>query len=264
MYRFGATLCGLGIEMRRLQAVVLCGGQGKRLRSHLGDGPKSLAPIAGRPFLTLLFAQLMKAGITEVILCTGHGSAAIEAAYSDGSHHAISISYSIEHQPLGTAGALKHAEIAIRSNPFLLLNGDSLVELDIPTFLKAHAESGALATMALAHVENSGRYGTVKLNPNRAVTAFSEKNPENGSDTPPTGGLINAGVYALDRKVLWRIPLIQQEISFEREILPSLVGHGLFGYSTDGFFIDIGVPEDYDRAQTEIPRRMARARSHSC
>jgi D-glycero-alpha-D-manno-heptose 1-phosphate guanylyltransferase len=263
MNRIGALLIFMGMEMRRLQALVLCGGLGTRLRGHLGHGPKALAPIGDRPFLTLLLSRLMQGGILDVILCTGHGSEAIEAAYGDGSRIAMSLSYSIEHRQLGTAGALKHAEAAVRSNPFLLLNGDSLVELDLPGLLRAHRETSALVTMALVHVPDASRYGNVQLDARGAVIQFSEKPPESGASIPSRGSFINAGVYALDRRIFREIPNPRRAVSFEREILPALIGRGLFGYPTEGFFIDIGVPEDYERAQTEIPRRLASARAHS-
>lgn len=233
------------------------------MRSHLGDGPKALAPIGGRPFLTLLLSRLMQGGIIDVVLCTGHGSEAIETTYGDGAHYAMSISYSIEHQPRGTGGALKHAEGAIHSNPFLLLNGDSLLEIDFQAFLREHRESGALATLALARVGSADRYGSVTLDARRAIVGFSEKAPTTHLPALPESALINAGVYALDRRILREIPQTKHALSFERDILPALVGRGLFGYPTEGFFIDIGVPEDYERAQTEIPRRLASARAHS-
>jgi NDP-sugar pyrophosphorylase family protein len=263
MNRFGAALIFMGIEMRRLQAVVLCGGLGTRLRATVGEVPKALAPIAGRPFLSVLFSRLMQAGILDIILCTGHGSQAIEAFYGDGARYAMTISYSIEHEPLGTGGALKHAEAAIHSNPFLLLNGDSLVELDMSAFLRSHHDSGALATITLTRVSHPDRYGSVELDAQGAVVQFSEKSTAHKGSVSLQNILINAGVYALERRVLREIPALRRPLSFEREILPGLIGRGLFGFPTDGFFIDIGIPEDYQRAQTEIPRRLGLASSHS-
>jgi NDP-sugar pyrophosphorylase family protein len=249
--------------MARLQAVVLCGGLGTRLRGTVPDLPKALAPVAGQPFLDYLLTDLAAAGISDVVLCTGHGSEAIEAEYGGDAHRGMSITYSIEREPLGTAGAVKHAEREIHSNPFLLLNGDSLLEIDMEQLVVSHNACGAIATLALARVSHPERYGSVVLDANGEIREFSEKA---SAESVASGGgnrLINAGVYALDRSILQEIPAAPRAVSFESEILPSLIGRGLFGFVCEGFFIDIGVPEDYERAQTEIPRRSNCACSHT-
>jgi len=225
--------------------------------------PKSLAPIAGRPFLDYLLTHLATAGIREVVLCTGYRSESIEAEYATGARLGLSIAYSAESSPLGTAGALKQAAALIQSNPFFLLNGDSFLDLDFDRLLTRHRATAATATMTLAQIASPLRYGAVTLHTNGAVQTFADK-PVGIVKPSPAGTLINAGIYALNRDVLDEIPAAPPPVSFEHDTLPSLIGRGLFGFVSPGFFIDIGVPDDYQRAQIEIPKRTGtRAYSHS-
>jgi D-glycero-alpha-D-manno-heptose 1-phosphate guanylyltransferase len=244
-----------------IQAVVLCGGLGTRLHGLVPKLPKALAPVAGRPFLDYLLTRLAAASISNIVLCTGHRSEAIEEEYGKDAHCELSILYSIEYRQLGTAGALKNAQPAIRSNPFLLLNGDSLLDVDYEQLISAHRTSGAIATLALTTADEPGRYGHVVLSSNGEIEKFEEKS--DGSGERKSGNWINAGVYALDRHILDEISKTAGALSLEQDILPKLVGRGLFGMTCDGFFIDIGVPEDYERAQTEIPRRLGFAYTDS-
>jgi NDP-sugar pyrophosphorylase family protein len=249
--------------MGKMQAVVLCGGLGTRLSGVVPHLPKALAPVAGRPFLHYLLTDLAAAGVFDVVLCTGHRSETIEAEFVGDARCGLSICYSKEYKPLGTAGALKNAERHVHSNPFLLLNGDSLLDVDFERLIAAHKSSGAIATLALARVAQPERYGSVILDANGEVRAFSEKTSVHGETSSNSSCWINGGVYALDRKIFGGIPEAGRAISFERKILPALVRRCLFGFLCDGFFIDIGVPEDYERAQTEIPRRASCACAHS-
>jgi D-glycero-alpha-D-manno-heptose 1-phosphate guanylyltransferase len=244
-----------------IQAVVLCGGLGTRLNDLVPKLPKALAPIAGRPFLDYLFARLAAASIPNIVLCTGHRGEAIEEEYGNDGRCELSILYSVEYRQLGTAGALKNAQPAIRSNPFLLFNGDSLLDMDYEQLINAHRNSGAIATLALAKTMEPERYGSVVLSSNGEIEKFEEKSDH--SSERNSSGWINAGVYALHRKILDEIPETAGPLSLEHDVLPKLVGRGLFGMICDGFFIDIGVPEDYERAQTEIPRRLGFACSNS-
>ncbi len=245
------------------QAVVLCGGLGTRLRNVVPVLPKALAPVAGRPFLDYLLTGLAAAGIHDVVLCTGHKGEMIEAEYGRHAQCGLSIQYSVEDSPLGTAGAVKLAARAISASSFLLLNGDSLVEVDYQRLLRGHVASGAKATLTLVRAPRPERYGTAVLSANGEISAFLEKavSPDSANSR---NCFINAGVYALDRGILLEIPSSSAPVSLERDVLPKLLGRGLFGFVSQGFFIDIGVPEDYARAQTELPRRFGRASSHSC
>jgi NDP-sugar pyrophosphorylase family protein len=251
------------LQLRELQAVILCGGLGTRLSRSLPSLPKSLAPIAGRPFLDYLLNHLATAGIREIVLCTGHLGKRVEAEYAMGARWGLSIAYSAESSPLGTAGALKQAASLIRSNPFFLLNGDSFLDLDFDRLLAQHHATDAVATISLAQIASPLRYGAITLHSNGAVETFAEK-PTGIGKPAPSGTLINAGVYALNRDILDDIPAAPPAVSFEHDTLPSLIGRGLFGFVSNGFFIDIGVPDDYQRAQIEMPKRtFTRAYSHS-
>jgi D-glycero-alpha-D-manno-heptose 1-phosphate guanylyltransferase len=253
------------LDLQNTHALVLCGGLGTRLRPAVPHLPKSLAPVAGRPFLDYVLSTLAAASIRNVLLCTGHSGDAVEQQYasSSDSHHTLRIEYSREQHALGTAGALRNARLAIRSNPFLVLNGDSLLEINFEEFLAWHLASSAVATLALTRVADSRRYGSVLLESNGQIRRFAEKVEPTPNGFGREGALVNAGVYALDRSVLDAIPSSPPAVSLEKEIFPTLIGRGLFGFVTTGFFIDIGVPEEYQRAQTVIPRRSALAYSHS-
>jgi NDP-sugar pyrophosphorylase family protein len=249
-----------GRALREVQAVILCGGLGTRLRGVLPAVPKALAPTAGRPFLDYLLQFLVSAGITEVLLCVGVlGEAILEYCRSrklDG----LTLTVSREPERLGTAGALKHAEQFIHTDPFLMMNGDTFLELDLAALLKQHRKSGAAITMAMATVSDARRYGTVVTDARGWVTAFKEKEVGPGCTAPATaatwpldaGKQINAGYYAIQREVLKHLPVAPPAVSFETEVLPAFVLKGLHGYSTNGFFIDIGVPEDLARAQAAM------------
>jgi D-glycero-alpha-D-manno-heptose 1-phosphate guanylyltransferase len=254
---------GLGTEMncgcalRGVQVVILCGGQGTRLRGVLPAVPKALAPTAGRPFLDYLLQFLVSAGITEVVLCIGVlGEAILEYCRSrklDG----LTLTVSREREPLGTAGALKHAEPFIHTDPFLMMNGDTFLELELAALLEQHRKSGATITMAMATVSDARRYGAVVTDARGWVTAFKEKEVGHSLTALATAPLdlgqkINAGCYAIQREVLKHIPVAPPAVSFETEVLPAFVQNGLHGYSTHGFFIDIGVPEDFARAQAAM------------
>jgi D-glycero-alpha-D-manno-heptose 1-phosphate guanylyltransferase len=250
-------------DWENIQAVVLCGGLGTRLCSAVPHLPKSLAPVAGRPFLDYLLAGIAAAGMRDVVLCTGHSGKALEEKYGSETHCGLRITYSHEREAMGTAGALRNALREIHSNPFLVLNGDSLLEIDFEELVASHLASGAMATLALTRVADPQRYGSVVLEANGEIRRFAEKMESVTKGFGREGALINAGVYALDQSVLDEIRPSPPMNSLEREVLPNLIGRGLFGFVTTGFFIDIGVPEEYQRAQTAIPRRPGFACSHS-
>lgn len=231
------------VRDRPLQAFVLCGGLGTRLRPVLSDRPKSMAPVAGVPFLQILLADLKAQGIKEVILGTGHLAERIEAFFGEGTEIGLRIHYSRENEPLGTGGALKLAEPWL-SDPVVALNGDSYVEWDLAPALQLFERQNATAVMVLQAVPDVARYGSVTIEPGGRVTEFVEK----GSRTRV--GLINAGVYILRKEVVAGLPA-QQAVSLERDVFPELLSKGkVYGLVTDGIFIDIGIPADLERAQT--------------
>jgi len=229
-------------EKGSMTAVLLVGGLGSRLKSVLPSTPKPLAPVGEGSFLELLVMQLRVQGIQSIVMCTGHLAGLIEAEFGDGSRFGVKIRYSREASPMGTAGALKLAEQYISEGcEFLVMNGDSFVEMDIPQFIRLHRRSHGLASMALCEVPDAARYGTVVVDRQGRVTAFKEKT---GSHAP---GLINAGAYVFNRDILKRIP--EGPGSLEKDVFPRLLELGFYAFEQYGMFIDIGTPEDYARAQ---------------
>ena len=229
------------------KAALLVGGLGTRLRTVIPSMPKPLAPVGNRPFLELLVRQLVGQGIRRLIMCTGYLAEQIEGEFGDGSDLGATIEYSREPHPLGTAGALKFAQGFLQGAPeFLVMNGDSFLELDLCEFMGFHHTHGGLATLAVVRVENAGRYGTVRTDSSNRVTEFVEKT----GDASP--GLINAGVYVFSPAVLERIPA--GPVSLERDVFPQLLDQGVYAARQQGVFIDIGTPADYTHAQNLFDR----------
>lgn len=225
-------------------AVILAGGLGTRLRPVVDDAPKALASVGGRPFLEYLLGQLRSNGFTRVLICAGFMADAIESHFGDGGRSGLELEYSVESVPLGTAGALKLAERRLIGDRWLLMNGDSLFDISLREFVKAHARRPAVVGIALARVANGQRYGRVTLAADGLITTFAEKTD---SITP---ALINSGLYIIERPLLDLIPA-DRPASLEREVIPGLVGRAVRGHPFDGYFIDIGVPEDYERARRD-------------
>lgn len=234
--------------METNKVLILAGGLGTRLRQTLGTLPKSLAPIGNRPFLEYLLEFISHQGFRDVIISLGYGSDAIRGYFGNRSPHGLKIAYCLEKELLGTAGAVKLSESLIESDDFFVINGDTYFEVDLKQMLSFHKRRNAFATMALAYKEDSGRYGNVIIGRDNEIVSFSEKAGEGKA------GYINGGTY-LFRKELFNYIPAHKVCSLEREIIPSLVGKGLYGFVVEGHFIDIGIPEDYERAQREIPLR---------
>jgi D-glycero-alpha-D-manno-heptose 1-phosphate guanylyltransferase len=225
-----------------IKAVLLVGGLGTRLRSVVPSAPKPLASVGNRSFLELLVRQLQYQGIRRLVMCTGHLGDQIENEFGDGKSWDVAIEYSREPHPLGTAGAVKLAESYLREVPeFLVMNGDSFLEIDFRDLVRFHRRHAGLVSMAVLQVENAARYGTVRMDAENRVTGFSEKT---GGEAC---GLVNAGVYVFERTVLDYIP--EGPTSLERDIFPRLLNFGVHAQEQRGMFIDIGTPEDYARAQ---------------
>jgi D-glycero-alpha-D-manno-heptose 1-phosphate guanylyltransferase len=222
------------------EAIVLVGGLGTRLRAEVPNLPKPLAPVAGRPFLAYILDNLARGGIRRVVLATGYLAELIESAVG-ATWQGMDIVYSREPSALGTGGAVALARQQLRGDAAHLCNGDTFLHY-APAQLQACAQrQGLELAVALARVEDVGRYGAVELAGER-VTAFREK----GGNAP---GYINAGSYFLGRKVLEALPS-DRAFSFEIEVLqPAAMAHGIAGCTQTADFIDIGVPEDYKRAQ---------------
>jgi NDP-sugar pyrophosphorylase family protein len=234
-----------------IKAVLLVGGMGTRLRSVIASTPKPLASLGQVSFLELLIRQLRSQGVVHLVMCTGYMGEQIETEFGNGSALGVSIQYSKELQPLGTAGALKLASPFLHdATPFFVMNGDSFMETDFGLLLQMHQQQHGLVTIAVRHVEDAARYGTVELDSNLRVLSFNEKT---GKSSP---GLVNAGVYVFDPKILEQIP--PGKCSLEEAVFPSVIDQGIYAKEQSGLFIDIGTPEDYARAQ-EICDQLAQA-----
>ncbi|MEA2348267.1 MAG: mannose-phosphate guanylyltransferase [Thermoleophilaceae bacterium] len=229
-----------------MQALILAGGEGTRLRPLTSTVPKPVLPLAGRPFLTFMIDWLAGHGVDQVILSCGFLSDQVEQVLG-GRYGGVDLTYVHEDEPLGTAGPVKLAEAGgLLQDRFLVLNGDVLTDMDVTAQIARHEETGARATLALVPVDDTSSYGVVPTNPDGSVVAFLEKT----KGEVPTN-LINAGCYVMESDVLSLIPE-GAPCSFERDVFPALVGDGLYGHASDGYWMDIGTPERYLQATWDL------------
>ena len=229
------------LKASAIDVVILCGGFGTRLQNVLKDKPKPMAEFNDRPFLDLLIDYVGRFGFQRFILCTGHKGGLIQEYFknkNDGKTYVISQ----ETFPLGTAGAIKHAEPLINSDVFLAMNGDSFCEIDLTSFMNSHHSKNTLASVALAPMEDASDYGGVTLRENNEIISFDEKK------NIPSSGWVNAGVYMFKKSILNHIPA-DKKVSLEQELFPSMAGNGLFGFTTQSQLLDIGTPERLERAR---------------
>ncbi len=232
-----------------MQAIVLVGGEGTRLRPLTEAVPKPALTLVDRPFLAYMIEWLAGHGVTEVVLACGFLPDALREALSGAEDRAgVTIRYVAEPEPRGTAGAIRFAADELGDDlddRFLALNGDVLTDLDLSALLRAHEERAAKATLGLHPVEDSSAYGLVRTGGEGAVLEFLEKT---GERVP---GEVNGGMYVLERSVLELIPP-GENVSIERDVFPRLVGEGLHGLRLDGYWMDIGTPERYLQASWDI------------
>ncbi len=230
-----------------MQAVILVGGEGTRLRPLTSTIPKPVVPLVDRPFLGYMLEWLGRHGIEDVVMSMGYLATAVRDVLGDGSAYGVRIRYVEEPDPRGTAGALKYAE-SLLDERFFMLNGDVLSDMDLSAQLAQHERTGARATLALVPVEDPSAYGLVRTDAGGAVRGFVEKPPADQIDT----NLVSAGAYVLERSVL---DLIEPDrnVSIEREIWPALVGDGLYAYDhQQAYWMDIGTPERYLQGTFDI------------
>jgi mannose-1-phosphate guanylyltransferase len=231
-----------------MQAIVLVGGEGTRLRPLTLSVPKPALRLVDRPFLAYMVEWLARHGVSEVVLACGFLPDVLREALGDGEGEGVRIRYVVEPAARGTAGAIRFAADQLGAeleDRFLALNGDVLTDLDLTALLDLHSERGARATLGLYRVEDSSAYGLVSSGPGGEVLEFLEKT---GEVAP---GEINAGIYVLERSVL---DLIAPggEVSIEREVFPRLARDGLYGLRLDGYWMDIGTPQRYLQASWDI------------
>ena len=227
-----------------MQALILAGGQGTRLRPLTESIPKPVLPLAGRPHIAYVIDWLESHGVDDVVISCGF--------LADGVREALDpitgprIRFATEPEPLGTAGAIRFAADEL-GDRFLVLNGDVLCDLDLSAMVAQHESTGARATIALHPVSDPSAYGLVRHTDDGAITEFLEKPDPSEIDTDE----INAGAYFLERSVLDLIPP-DVAVSIEREVFPRLVGEGLYGRRLDGYWMDIGTPDRYLQASWDI------------
>ncbi len=230
-----------------MQALILAGGEGTRLRPLTSTMPKPVVPLVDRPFITYMIEWLRGHGVDDVILACGFMADGVRDVLGDGAALGVQLRYIEEPKPLGTGGALKFAE-ALLDERFLMLNGDVLTDMDLTAQLAQHEATGARATLALIPVEDPSAYGLVRRNPDGSVTEFVEKPSQEEIDTD----LINAGAYIIERDVLESMAPAGTNISIERDVFPELVGNGLYGYAASGYWLDIGTPDRYLQGTYDI------------
>lgn len=230
--------------MKIKEAIILAGGLGTRLRAAVSELPKCLAPVAGRPFLSYLIDYFSQEGIERFVFSLGYKHELVTAFVKE-HYPTLPVHFSIEKEPLGTGGGIKLACRAVEEQTVLILNGDTMFKTDVVELAAFHYKSGADCTLSLKPMNNFDRYGAVELNADHSVKSFREKKFYEE-------GLINGGVYVLNTGSFLKEEL-PEKFSFEKDYLEVKVGTGkLAGLVQEGYFIDIGIPEDLMRAQQEL------------
>jgi len=235
-----------------VQAVILVGGKGTRLRPLTLSAPKPMLPTAGVPFLTHLLSRIRAAGITDIVLGTSFKAQVFEEHFGDGSDLGLSLTYVTETEPLGTGGAIRNVLGALTADTVLVFNGDVLGGTDVSAVLATHSDSGADVTLHLVRVGDPRAFGCVPTDSTGRVTAFLEKTQD-----PPTDQ-INAGCYVFNRSVIENIP-VGRPVSVEREVFPGLLAAGrhIQGHVDAGYWRDMGTPEDFVRGSADLVRGIA-------
>ena len=230
-----------------MQAVLLAGGLGTRLRSVVNDRPKPMALIEGKPFMEYIVLELKKQGVKEIIFAVGYKGSMVEEYFEDGAQWGIKVFYAYEEELLGTAGAIKNAGRLVTEDCFLALNADTFYQTDYKGLIAISDERSLDLALVLREVPDVSRYGQARLN-NGWLKAFDEKTEEKSR------GTINGGVYYLRRSLLSEIP--EGKVSLEHDMIPKWLAEGkkIGGFVNEGYFIDIGVPEDYYQFEEDVKK----------
>jgi mannose-1-phosphate guanylyltransferase len=229
-----------------VQAVILVGGEGTRLRPLTSTVPKPVVPLVDRPFISFMLEWLGQHGVDDVIMSCGFLATSVRNVLGDGSGLGIRLRFVEEPDPRGTAGALKFAEPMLDER-FLMLNGDVLTDIDLTEQIAQHERTAAKATLALVPVADPTAYGLVHMHEDHSVREFLEKPSSDAIDT----NLISAGAYVLEREILELVPP-DRNVSIEREVWPLLIGNGLYGFPSEAYWLDIGSPERYLQGTFDI------------
>jgi len=229
-------------NFRKIDIIILCGGLGKRLRPAF-EGPKVLVKIGEKAFLDILIDNLLMHGFKNIILSVGYLKEEIKNHfnYEYNKIHDYTITFSEEEEPLGTGGALKKAKTRIRSNPFMVVNGDSICKVNFRSFIEFHIEKKALLSMVLVRSNTAQDYGSVSLDDLQKITDFNEK------IAGKSDNLINAGIYLMKKEIFAYMPK-QKKFSLEYELFPQIIKNRCYGFLTESELIDIGTPERYEKA----------------
>ncbi len=229
-----------------MECIILAGGLGTRLQGTIGAQPKCMAPINGLPFLHYIFEYLTGQRCTRVIVSLGY-KYNIVVKWLEEQDLYFELDYVVESEPLGTGGGILAAIEEAVTDHVVVLNGDTFFNADLSALMKFHAQNNAATTLALKKMTDFERYGIVHTENNGLITRFEEKKPT-------TTGLINGGIYVINRELFLNQNL-PEKFSFEKDYLEKFAQQGAFyGMEVDGYFIDIGVPEDYALAQTDFKK----------
>lgn len=227
-----------------MECIILAGGLGTRLQSVIGEHPKCMALVNGRPFLHYVFDYLEQHGCTRAILSLGYKHEVV-LSWLETQHRSFSIDHVIEHEPLGTGGGISLALTKAGEADVLALNGDTLFLADLNALMQFHKSKQSQTTLALKHMTAFERYGVVQIDANGCINSFEEKKYYDA-------GLINGGVFVINKKALEEKQL-PVKYSFEKDYLEVFVSEKkFFGFSSDAYFIDIGIPADYEKAQRDF------------
>jgi len=234
--------------LQELKAVILVGGSGTRLQPLTDDIPKSVVPILNRPFMEHTFAYLKQFGIEDIVLTLSYLPEVFQSYFGDGSRSGVRLTYCLEKEPLGTAGAVKNAEAYLNST-FVVLNGDIFTDLDLADMLARHRKNGAKATISLTWVDDPSAFGVVETDDNQRVKRFIEKPPPSEATT----NWINAGIYILEPEVLEYIPS-NRHYMFEKGLFPQLldIGEPVYSYPFSGYWLDMGTPGKYFSLNSDL------------
>lgn len=231
-----------------MQALILAGGEGTRLRPLTSNVPKPIVSLVDQPFISYMFEWLRRHGVDDVVMSCGFLADGVRTQLGDGERFGLRLRYIEEPKPLGTGGALKYAENLLDER-FFMLNGDVLTDIDLTAQLLQHEQTGARATLALIAVDDPSAYGLVRRRVDLSITDFIEKpGPDQQIDTT----LVNAGAYVLEREILDEMAQAGTNFSIERQVFPKLIGNGLYGYEANGYWLDIGTPQRYLEATFDI------------
>ena len=230
--------------MNTKEAIVLAGGLGTRLQAMLPDIPKCMAPVNGKPFLTYVLDYLINQDILKVILSVGFRKEHITNCFGN-NYNSITIEYAVENEPLGTGGAIKLAMNQVIGRNAFVINGDTYFVPDLKQMQETHEKCSADITIAVKQISETGRYGTVIIGENGAITDFMEKDPKIGA------GLINGGIYMINKNVMEGFK--EKKFSLENDVFKkSCKSLKMQAFQTDSFFLDMGIPDDYAKAQNMI------------